>query len=142
LGGHGDRHALDQGGEMLMRQFRWRIRTLMAVVAIAASSLGVYDLWRRGQSYRLQAWYHLAATRQLANDSRSFLCSYGLTERQIEANRARRAAERSVLLKASEYHLRLHAKYQRASERPWLPVGPDPPPPPGSHPSLVTADDY
>ena len=128
---------------MLMRWFRWRIRTLMAVVAVAASSLGVYDLWRRGQSYRLQAWYHLAASRQLANnDVRGALCSYGLTERQIEANRARWIAERSVLLTASEYHLRLHAKYQRAAERPWLPVGPDPPPPPGSHPSLVTSADY
>jgi hypothetical protein len=127
---------------MLMRWFRWRIRTLMAAVAIAASSLGVYDLWRRGQSYRLQAWYHLAASRQLVNDSSSSLCSYGLTERQIAANRARRNAERSVLVKASEYHLRLHAKYQRASELPWLPVGPDPPPPPGSHPTLVTAADY
>jgi hypothetical protein len=127
---------------MLMRWFCWRIRTLMAVVAVAASSLGVHDLWRRGQSYRLRAWYHLAASHQLVNDSRSSLCSYGLTERQIEANRARWIAERSVLLTASEYHLRLHAKYQRAAERPWLPVGPDPPPPPGSHPSLVTADDY
>jgi hypothetical protein len=127
---------------MPMRRFRWRIRTLMAVVAIAAFSSGVHDLWRRGQSHRRQAWYHLAASRQLTNDSTSFLCSYGLNERQIESNRARRVAERSVLLKAAEYHLRLHAKYQRASERPFLPVEPDPPPPPGSYPTLVTAADY
>ena len=51
-------------------------------------------------------------------------------------------AERKALLEASEYHLRLHAKYERASERPWLPVRSDPPPPPGGYPGLVTAADY
>jgi hypothetical protein len=114
----------------------------MAVVAVAACLSGVYEIRRRGESYRLRAWYHLAASRQLTNESRSFLCSYGLPQSQIEANRARQVAERRALLAASAYHLRRHAKYACVSERPWLPVGVDPPPSPGGNPTLVTANDY
>jgi hypothetical protein len=114
----------------------------MAVVAVAAGLSGVYEMRRKGESYRQRAWYHLAASHQLVNDGRSSLCSYGLSQSQIEANRARERTERRALLAASAYHLRLHEKYTRASERPWLPVGLDPPPPPGGNPTLVTADDY
>ncbi len=125
-----------------MNLFRWRIRTLMAVVAIVAILSTVEETRRRGQSYRLQAEYHLAASRQLANESNCFLCGFGLTEQRREAIEARRTAERSVVQEAVEYHTRLHRKYQLASETPWLTVDPDPPPPPRGNPTLATADDY
>jgi hypothetical protein len=114
----------------------------MVVVAIAAVSLGFWDLLRRVRSYRLQAWYHLAASRQLANDCQSFICFFGTPSKQVEALRARLKAERGVLRAASEYHLRLHAKYAQAAARPWLPVCPDASPPPASNPILASSEDY
>jgi hypothetical protein len=126
-----------------MRRYRWQLRTVMVFVALLAVSMGIdRELRRRGQSYRERALYHLGASQQLGNEGRSFLCTFGMSERQIEAIEARRAPEQRLALSASEYHKRLHKKYQLACERPWLPVGSDPPPPPGSYPVLVTADDY
>jgi len=96
----------------------------MAVVAIAAAASGLAEMRRRSQSYQLRAWYHLAASRQLANDASSFFCTFGLTKSQIEPIEIRRLAERWALLKASEYHRRLYAKYERACERPDYPSVP------------------
>jgi hypothetical protein len=114
----------------------------MAVVAIGAAASGLYEIRRRGQSYRLLARYHLAASRQLANEASSFFCTFGLARSQVEQIEIRRLAERRALLKASEYHRRLYAKYERACEHPWLPVRSDPPAPPGGNPVLVTSADY
>jgi hypothetical protein len=114
----------------------------MAAVAIGAAASGLYEMRRRGLSYRLLARYHLAASRQLANDASGFFCTFGLPKSQIEQIEIRLLAERRALLKASEYHRRLYAKYERASERPWLPVHSDPPASPEGNPVLVTSADY
>jgi hypothetical protein len=121
---------------------RYRVSTLMAVVAMTAAVSGLCEMRRRGHSCRLRAEYHLAASRQLANDARSFLCTFGMTQSHIEQIEREQRARRRTLLNASDYHLRLHAKYERASERPWLLVCPDPEAPPDGNPALVSADDY
>jgi hypothetical protein len=125
-----------------LRLVRCRIRTLTAVVAVVAVAMACCEMRRRARTYHAQAWYHFAASLQLANDSRFSLCMFGLSQHQVESILARRSAERATLLTASEYHRRLHAKYERAAQRPWLPVAPDPPPPSGGNPALVSADDY
>jgi hypothetical protein len=124
-----------------MPLLHWRIRTLMGFIAIAALALTCHEMLRRAEYDREQASYHLAASRQLADDSRPFFCGYGLTDKQIEANAARQSAKRRIAMEASEYHVRMSAQYQLAAERPWLSVKCDPPPP-GSYPKLVSADDY
>jgi hypothetical protein len=134
--------AADAAGRRPAHRFRYRIRTLMALVAAVAGALAYSEMQRRGRTYRAQAWYHLAASHQLASESRWDLCMFGLPERQVEAIQAGRAAERTALLTASEYHRQLHAKYERAAQHPWLPVAPDPQPPPGGNPTLITANDY
>jgi hypothetical protein len=117
--------------------------TVMAVIAGAAVSLGVYETMRRRvQAFRLKAWYHHAASHQLAMEGREFFCGFGLTKERLEAIAAERRARQRIAMTASEYHEGLHKKYQRAAERPWLPVDPDPPPPPEANPRIVTADDY
>ena len=121
---------------------RGRIRTLIVLVAVMAVSMAYSEMKRRRRTYRAQAWYHLAASHQLAIESRWSPCTFGSPEQLVEAIQASRLAERTALLTASEYHLRLHAKYERAAERPWLAVAPDPSPPRGGNPALVTADDY
>ena len=123
-------------------RFRYRLRTLMALVAVVAGALAYGETQRRGRTYRAQAWYHVAASHQLADESRWAFCTFGFPERQVEAIRASRSAERTALLMASEYHRQLRAKYERAARRPWLPVAPDPLPPPGGNPAIITADDY
>jgi hypothetical protein len=119
------------------------MRTIMAVVAVVAVSLGLYEtMRRRAQDYHVRAWYHLAASHQLAAESRSFFCLFGVPQGQKEEVAARQSAERQLALEASEYHAKLYRKYLHASAWPWLPIGDDPPSPPGGYPKIVTADDY
>jgi len=125
-----------------LRWFRWRIRTLMVIVAVVAVSAAFEEIRRRGQGYRLRAQYHLAASQQLDRDGRRFVCGYGLTDERLEVIEVRRNAEWRVIQDAVGYHSRLHATYQLAAERPWLPVDSDPPPPPGANPVLASAEDY
>jgi hypothetical protein len=124
-----------------MHRFQWQIRTLAVVIAIAALALTAHEMLRRSQHYRSQASYHLAAGRQLADGDRVFLCGYGMKDRPIETNAAPQSAERRIAMEASAFHIRMASKYQLASERPWLSVNGDPPPP-GSYPRLLSADDY
>jgi hypothetical protein len=124
-----------------MHFLRWQLRTLMGIIAIAALALTFHEMHRRAQDYRSQALYHLAASRQLAGEDGGFLCGYGMTDRRVEKKVVPQSAERRIAMEASEYHGRMAARYQHASERPWLSVSGDPPPP-GSYPRLVSADDY
>jgi hypothetical protein len=125
-----------------MRWFRWRIRMLMVLVAVVALAAALEEMRRRGKRYRLCAEYHLAASQQLDRDRRSFLCGYGLSEEQMARMQAARKVDWEVVQHAVDYHARLHAKYQVAARRPWLPVDFDPPPPPRANPRLASADDY
>ena len=125
-----------------LHRFRCRIRNLMLLVAVMAGAMAYCEMQRRRRTYHAQAWYHLAASHQIAIDSRWSPCTFGSPKQRAEAIQARRLAERTALLTACEYHVRLHAKYERAAQRPWMPVAPDPSPPPGGNPALVTADDY
>jgi hypothetical protein len=125
-----------------MHFLRWQLRTLMGFIAIAALALTFQEMHRRAEYYRDQASYHLAASRQLADEDRGFLCGYGMTDRQVETKVAPQSAERRIAMEASKYHVRMFAKYQLAAERPWLSVKCADPPPPGSYPKLLSADDY
>jgi hypothetical protein len=55
----------------------------MGFVAIAALALTFHEMLRRAQDYRNQALYHLAASRQLADESKPFFCGYGLTDKTL-----------------------------------------------------------
>jgi hypothetical protein len=114
----------------------------MFFIAVAAFLAAFEGERRRGERFSLIAQYHLAASHQLDMDRRSFVCGYGMSEAHLEAIRIRREAEWKVAQTAMDYHDRLHAKYRIAAQCPWRPVGPDPPPPPGANPKIVTADDY
>jgi hypothetical protein len=59
----------DVTGRWPTHRFRCRIRTLMALVAVVAGALACCEMQRRGRTYRAQAWYHLAASHQLASES-------------------------------------------------------------------------
>jgi hypothetical protein len=104
-----------------------------------------HEMRLRSQAYRRRADYHIAAREQLLRDNKDMLCGYArsqLSAAQLARRQGERDAETRIVEKAAEYHLRLHAKYLRAGERPWLPVDPDPLPPPRANPALASADDY
>ena len=126
-----------------MPRYRFHIRALLAVVAVAAvASGGVVLTDRRTQALRERATYHAAASHQLELDARFFFCGFGISRERSEQIASKRAAERNLQLSAAEYHRLLSVKYQAAAARPWYPVSSDPPPPPLANPKLVTADDY
>jgi hypothetical protein len=128
-----------------MRWFRWRLGTLMSIVALAAMAAAAHEMRLRSQAYRRRADYHIAASQQTLRDNKDILCGYVrslLSAAQLAQRQRERDAETRIVEKAAQYHLRLHAKYLKAEERPWLPVDPDPPPPLRANPALASADDY
>src|SRR4051794_29234234 len=103
-----------------MRPPRFRLRTLLILVAVAAVGLWAERMWRRSASMRQKAalWAKIEAEdREMADRLQSrWVDSLAWVVDNIEA--LREEAERAG---------RLRAKYERAAMRPWLPVEPDPP---------------
>jgi hypothetical protein len=89
-----------------MRPPRFRLRTLMIVVAIVGI---VFGLARRS------AVYHQQAERQLQ-----------ILEMEDFPSGPNDPLHFNLFI---EYHVRLMDKYNRAARYPWFPVPPDPPPP-------------
>ena len=105
-----------------MRPPRFRLRSMMILVAVLALSLSAAVLWRRREHYR-----------RLAE-------AYALTEMvlRVDSNMARGSAAFPLLdlsesmdrnARQADYYARLRRKYERAARRPWLPVEADPPEP-------------
>jgi hypothetical protein len=97
-----------------MRLPRFRLRTLMLAVALAAILMAVVGV--------------LAARH---DHFRSMALSHGRQARRLEklaANAAGKDREKAIL-RRFVWHADLHDKYARAAKRPWLPVVPDPPEP-------------
>ncbi len=94
-----------------MARFRWTVRTMILVVAVAACALGyVHRLQRLSAEYEARARVHQAALVNLMSR-----CSLGrspwLIHRQIDRERM------------------LTDRYRYASRHPWMAVAPDPPEP-------------
>lgn len=111
---------------MIVRLSRFRLRTLMIAVALAAALLALGVTAARSRTYRALAEYHAAE---------EALCLRLV--RDYESGRARainigpeemaRAADR--LGRLATYHASLKRKYASAAARPWVRAAPDPPVP-------------
>jgi hypothetical protein len=108
-------------------RLRFRLRRMMAGVAILAVFFGVVvALRRKSEVFRRDSQVHARKAQTYAD------VGWGLQRfkegdaRVDEANQ--RLASRYWHLHT--YHRQLKGKYERAAARPWLPVVPDPPPPP------------
>jgi hypothetical protein len=95
-------------------RLRWRLRTLLVAVAVAAVVLWAASV--RAGRLRL-AEHHSRLSRQL----KARAAHRGGPG---PAKRARRRAARQAA-----QHAELARKYERAAARPWLPFAPGPPPP-------------
>src|SRR4051812_40964927 len=103
---------------------RFRLRTLLIAVALAALVLG---LWRRAASLRQRAADHANKAGEYANDALLILHNEGqVSEESVRIDE--RIVARCIALIG--YHRRLSGKYERAIWRPWLSLQRDPPAPP------------
>ena len=104
LSGCGDPVYLEPGGIIPLRWPRMTVRLLLVLVALAGSATEAGLIGWRTWSYSKRAVDHARYLRS----ARSFLHdSSGLRG----------------------WHDEMRRKYELAASRPWLPVGPDPPPP-------------
>lgn len=115
-----------------MRMPRFRIRTLMIMVAVAAVLTGV------GIDFRRRVGYRQSMLRRHHEASLPWYCELyadagGLSDPSDEIVSPGPGLD--IVLKAeaidrrSEYHVRMKEKWTHAVRSPWLPVAPDPPPP-------------
>jgi hypothetical protein len=86
---------------------RWMVA--VAMIAFAIESVKIGERWL---SYRQRAVYHARLAETGMDLAPSGDAALILSPRDIA------------------YHGELKVKYERAATRPWLPVEPDPPPPP------------
>ena len=104
-----------------MRPPRFRLRTLLILVALSAVPLALIQVRRRREHYRVQAELHGS----LEQFFRAGIAGMGATIGGRTSSQLRSIREPRRVA----YHAALRAKYERAAARPWLPVPPDPPPP-------------
>jgi len=100
-----------------MRFPRFRLRTLLMVVAVLALVMAVSTaIARRSVALAQLAKFH-GSRAELALACRLYRDASG------------RTCLARVLTPRFDYHSSLRRKYEYAASRPWLPVPPDPPPP-------------
>jgi hypothetical protein len=106
------------------------IRLMMALVAIAALALSIEATWRRLGNISLA---YLGRAR--AYQSKAEVASVSALESEYLSQHARTpdpkyARQNIGYRRLSEFYLTMKRKYERAASRPWLPIAPDPAPPP------------
>jgi hypothetical protein len=112
---------------------RFRLRTLLAAVAVVGVICSVppqlrarrAEFERRALEHGLEehAWLDRAGGPVI-------YCKLAhVSERQIEADYARRGPRAWWAYRVAIHHRRLSEKYARLARSPWLPGEPDPPPP-------------
>jgi len=125
-----------------MRLLRFRLRTLMILVAVVAflitGDTWLRKTWEQSRPLRLQASFHAEQERfnlGLAADSEqiaSFARSPKWAARGWKPDDVARWVESRKNYRArAAYHKSLKRKYEWASFYPWMAVPPDPPPPRG-----------
>lgn len=96
---------------------RFRVRTLMVLVAVAASVFTAIALYQRRAQFLQRSWEY----------------EYGEGDYLYNANAYERLGQSPQLVrhlrKRANYYGGLATKYRYSARYPWLPVAPDPPAP-------------
>jgi hypothetical protein len=111
-----------------MRMPRFRVRTLMIVVAVLALPLGLC-MERRSRFLRLAAEHAREAYRGGSALPMIFDNSGPEPRYCDDSGRELSASEAEQRIALNSWHDSLALKYRRAAASPWLPVEPDPPEP-------------
>lgn len=99
---------------------RFRLRTLVVVVTVAAILLAI---WARRAHFLRKAAYHRS---QIVS---SITIGSGSGSRGILSVTPKGQLVGPDQSDRDLWRLRLWVKYEKAAEQPWMPVAPDPPPP-------------
>jgi hypothetical protein len=108
---------------------RFTLRALMIGVAIAAVASWAQSLRRRSAEFSANADRHWANLIELSGSK-----GRSITARRrilVHAVGGPENAKREIGMRWLDYEERMYFKYRRAARLPWLPIGPDPPPPAG-----------
>ena len=108
-GGRPGASPVSTRGQGSMRALRFRVRTLMAAVGLAAVLI-----WAAMTGLRWYVHYSLAS-------------SYSFQERGWREEVAKGRIRRDDCLESADFCAQMAEKHRRAMWRPWLPVAPDPP---------------
>ena len=116
---------------MRLSRPRLTIRLMMVLVAVTALALSVEATRRRMANLSL-AYLGRAREYQLKAD----VASASALESEDWSQRGRTPDPKYAqwiigYRRLSEFYLTMQRKYERAATRPWLPIAPDPAPPPG-----------
>jgi hypothetical protein len=119
-------------------RLRWRVRSLMAGVALSAAMLGlVVGVHRRRESLLRLAAYHSQAEGVLFDEAcLPYICGAGLTQANFDRIYLALKPRKYPVYRAAMYHHELSVKYRYAAETPWLLVADDPPAPPRAYPKF------
>lgn len=107
---------------MQLSQTRFRLRSLMVWIALAALAMGAWETWRRREVYRARAAQHAREAQEYAD------VAWGL-DRFGRGDDEATTPHAGLYWALHDYHRRLKEKYEQAARRPWSPVAADPPPP-------------
>jgi hypothetical protein len=118
---------------MRLPRMRFTIRRMMVVVAVASVLLGITaGLLRRRDSLKRRAEYYARKA------SRELMSGMSITQATTFGPSPMEVRMQEAYFKLADHYTVLELKYKRAADHPWLPVGPDPPPP--AWPSGVVTD--
>jgi hypothetical protein len=113
---------------------------MMAVVGVFGGLLGLaLEIQRRGEAFhKLAAYHRVSAHLVFERAGMPRFCNIdeflnGQSQSEIEQVYASRGMQVWLNYQAGKYHNRMADKYKLAADRPWLPVGADPPRPPGAY---------
>ena len=119
---------------MMRLRFRWRLRTLMIVVAIAAVALWARRILvhrmqvntRNAQIYALRVLLYSNRERAV----REYLAYLDREPLLFEGAESDRRAKRAASARLAEYYVERKQRFQDAVDCPWGPIPTEPPPPP------------
>jgi hypothetical protein len=114
-----------------MRLPRFRLRTLMVVVAVAGIVSGAEVMQTRRLNFLKRAKDYAGREWRTRRDWEVATGSFKGKGENVLCGQMWRALVEEVPYLPSRlaYYSRMRAKYEHAARYPWLPVAPDPPPP-------------
>jgi hypothetical protein len=126
---------------MRLPRLQFTVGRMVAVVGVFGGLLGLaLEIQRRGEAFRKLAVYHRESAHLVFERAgMPGFCNNGQSQSEIEQAYASHGMQVWLNYQAGKYHNRMADKYELAADRPWLPVGADPPPPPGAYTTFEEA---
>ena len=107
-------------------RWRWRVRSLMTLVAVAGVAFGIA---RRRDTFLARADYYDASSKACIILRDEVDRRHGAPSSPAGSPRERERRRLDRYMRWRQYQVEMAEKYRQAARYPWLPVAPDPPAP-------------